>query len=122
MMDDSYSKPVTVGNEQHKKVINTKFVKKRGPRRLKSGLQVQRDRPETKELRYLAPGRMKDYYNMMLAQHPEGKAVVSFATFYRAPRMTTIHETLMGTCLIFNSWPRCSHQAYKQFINTVFPW
>ena len=84
MMDDSYSKPVTVGNEQHKKVINTKFVKKRGPRRLKSGLQVQRDRPETKELRYLAPGRMKDYYNMMLAQHPEGKAVVSFATFYRA--------------------------------------
>jgi hypothetical protein len=67
LLDDSYTAPVAL-----KKVIKTKFVKRKGPRRFKSGL-VKQDRAETKELRYLPPGRMKDYYNnMMLAQHPEG--------------------------------------------------
>lgn len=67
LLDDSYTAPVAL-----KKVIKTKFVKRKGPRKFKSGL-VKQDRAETKELRYLPPGRMKDYYNnMMLAQHPEG--------------------------------------------------
>ena len=67
LLDDSYTAPVAL-----KKVIKTKFVKRKGPRRFKSGL-VKQDRAETKELRYLPPERMKDYYNnMMLAQHPEG--------------------------------------------------
>ena len=79
-LDDAYTKPVTL-----KKVIQTKFVKRKGPRKFKSGLEVKRDRAETRELRYLPPGRMKDYYNMMVAQHPVGKAPASFASFYRAP-------------------------------------
>ena len=85
--DDAYRASLTLKdgppNITTKQVINTKFVKKKGPRKYKSGLFVRRDRAEHQEIRYLPPGRMKDYYDMMLAGYPEGEKPASFATFYR---------------------------------------
>lgn len=84
--DDAYRASLTLKDEPTnttERVINRKFVKKKGPRKFKSGLLVKRDRAENQEIRYLPPGRMKDYYDMMLAGYPEGEAPASFATFYR---------------------------------------
>ena len=82
--EDSYSKGVTLKKKSVTQVINKKFVKRKGPRKIKSGMQVNRDR--SREIRYLPPGRMKDYYEMMLSQYSsETAAPASFATFYRAP-------------------------------------
>ncbi|CAK9118156.1 unnamed protein product [Durusdinium trenchii] len=52
------------------------------PAQKKESLRVNRD--QDKEQRFLPPGRMHDYYQMMISQYPEGKKPASFATFYRA--------------------------------------
>ncbi|CAK9025711.1 FO synthase subunit 1, partial [Durusdinium trenchii] len=63
-------------------LASAKPVKRKGPRRFKKGLKVNHD--HQKEERFLPPGRMKDYHQMMLVQYPEEYAKKpSFATFYR---------------------------------------
>lgn len=59
-------------------------TKKKGPRTTRKGLQVFRDRG--KEVRFLPPGRMKDYYEQLCANF-DGlvKKPPSFPTFYRVP-------------------------------------
>lgn len=65
-------------------LASAKPVKRKGPRRFKKGLKVNHD--HQKEERFLPPGRMKDYHQMMLVQYPEEYAKKpSFATFYRVP-------------------------------------
>ena len=84
--DDSYRAGVTLDENPQPKISAPKCLgKKKGPRKFKAGMRVNRDRHETKEIRFLPPGKMKDYYEMMLSQRSGGGTPASFATFYRAP-------------------------------------
>lgn len=78
-LEDSYSLKVSLG-------LDPKPKKLKGPRRFRKGMLVRRDRPQTKEVRYLPPGRMKDYYAQFTAQYGEHQKPASFPTFYRVPR------------------------------------
>ena len=65
-------------------VSTVKETKKKGPRTMRKGLHVFRDRG--KEVRFLPPGRMKDFYEQLCANF-DGfvKKPPSFPTFYRVP-------------------------------------
>lgn len=73
---DAYSANINVTTKPKQKL--------KGPREFKKRIRVMRDRK--KEVRHLPPGRMKDYYEQMLALSSRSKPVASFATFYRVPR------------------------------------
>lgn len=78
-VEDSYSKSVALGPNP-----KTKPHRLKGPRKFKKGLRVNRDRPAAaSEVRYLPPGRMRDYYTQFCAQYGEYQKHASFATFYR---------------------------------------
>ena len=76
---DAYSISLPSNCKPRKKQLRTA----KGPRQFRKGLQVMRDRKN--DVRYLPPGRMKDYYEQLLAltSATERKPTVSFATFYR---------------------------------------
>lgn len=123
--EDSYRKGVTLKEKNVTQVINKKFVKRKGPRKFKSGMQVNRDRSETREIRYLPPGRMKDYYEMMLSQYSsETAAPASFATFYRAPGPELKPRNLdfpfhLGLLIIWGWGPPTIPQNFLSFFSLL---
>ena len=123
--EDSYRKGVTLKEKNVTQVINKKFVKRKGPRKFKSGMQVNRDRSETREIRYLPPGRMKDYYEMMLSQYSsETAAPASFSTFYRAPGPELKPRNLdfpfhLGLLIIWGWGPPTIPQNFLSFFSLL---
>ena len=79
--EDSYRKKLTISGGPS--AVIKRHLKKKGPRKYKAGIRVNRDREQTKEVKYLPPGRMKDYYIQMVNNDPEQGKRASFATFYR---------------------------------------
>lgn len=77
-MDDAYRQTLSLSG------VKPQNKKRKGPRRFKHGLKVNRDRSHVQEVRFLPPGRVKDHYESFLAQFSESAKPPSFATFYRA--------------------------------------